>query len=112
MIKKQKLQKLSIGTLEGYKLIDYSTILYLQANGGYTTLFLTDRSQIVISKSLGVFEKELSNELFLRIHNSFLVNLNKIKEYKKADGGHIVLTNNKSLPVSRSRKPTLLKLFI
>lgn len=109
--KKQKLQKISVGTSEGYTLIDYDTILYLKADNNYTTFYLSDNTKIIASKNLGYFEQKLLKEPFIRIHHSFLVNLTKIKKYIKSDGGYVLLTNKKSIPVSRSRKDALLRIF-
>ena len=109
---KKKLKKLSISTTEGYTLLDYDTILYLKADNNYTTLYLTNGSKIVATKNLGYFERKLEQELFIRIHHSFVVNLNKVSRYTKSRGAHIVLENNISLPVSRSYKDTVLAFFI
>ena len=112
IIKKQKLNKLSIPIFSGYLLIDYDAILYLEANNTYTTFHLTDDSMLTASKNLGYFEEKLIKEPFIRTHHSFIVNLTKIKEFKNiGDRGEVILTNEKSIPVSRSRKDALLKLL-
>ncbi len=109
LFKKQKLQKLAVATFTGYLLIEYSTILYLKANNTYTTFYLTDNTKIVASKNLGYFEEKLTEKLFFRTHHSFIVNLTQIKEFiNTGDRGEVVLTNDKSILVSRSRKKVLL----
>lgn len=108
---KNKLQKLSISTSDGFQLIDFDSILYLKADNNYTTFFLTDGSKIVATKNLGYFEQKLSLEPFLRIHHSFIVNLTKVTKYSKSSVGQIILNNNKSLPVSRNRKESVLLFF-
>ncbi len=111
-IKKQKLNKLSVPIFSGYLLIDYESILYLEAKNTYTTFHLSDNSNFTSSKNLGLFERKLFDESFLRIHNSFIVNLAKVKEFKNiGDRGEIVLLDNHTIPVSRSRKEALLQLL-
>ena len=45
---------------------------------------------------------------FLRVHNSYLVNLNEIDKYVKGEGGYLVMTDGSSIDVSRSKKDILL----
>ena len=47
---------------------------------------------------------------FFRIHNSFIVNLNKIKEFYKTDG-YVITENNHKIPVSRQKKSEFLDQF-
>jgi two-component system LytT family response regulator len=111
-IKKQKLDKLSVPIITGYLLIDCETILYLEAKNTYTTFHLTDNTEFIATKNLGKFEKQLFDKPFLRTHNSFIVNLSKVKELKNVGNkGEIILINNHSIPISRRRKDVVLKLF-
>ena len=48
---------------------------------------------------------------FFRVHNSFLVNLQYAIRYVKGEGGYLVLNNDMTVPVSRSKKEELLKLI-
>ncbi len=52
-------------------------------------------------------EEKLQDLYFFRIHNSYLINLNKVKEFHKSED-FVVLTNNVKLPVSRAKKSTFL----
>jgi two-component system LytT family response regulator len=53
----------------------------------------------------------MHNAVFFRIHNSYVVNINYIKEYIKNDGQYVVLENGTNIPVARSKKNTLLQLL-
>jgi two-component system LytT family response regulator len=48
---------------------------------------------------------------FLRVHHSYLVNLNEVKRYIRGEGGYLVMSDDSTVNVSRSRKDTLLKYF-
>ena len=48
---------------------------------------------------------------FLRVHHSYIVNLNEVSKYVRGDGGYLVMTDGATVNVSRSRKEALLKYF-
>ena len=52
IVKKQKLNKLSIPTIEGFELIDTVDIIYLEAKVNYTNIFLSNKTKIISSKNL------------------------------------------------------------
>ena len=45
---------------------------------------------------------------FIRVHNSYLVNLNEVTKYIRGEGGYLIMSNNSTVNVSRSRKEMLL----
>ena len=45
---------------------------------------------------------------FLRVHNSYLINLNEIDKYVKGEGGYLVMSDGSTIDVSRSKKEMLL----
>jgi hypothetical protein len=47
--------------------------------------------------------------LFLRVHHSFLVNLNEVNKYVKGEGGYLIMSDDSTVDVSRSKKEMLLK---
>jgi two-component system LytT family response regulator len=67
-----------------------------------------DNEVMVISKNIGVVEQMLQGAGFFRCHKSFIINLSKVVEYSRKDGGHILLTNEAEVPVSKERKKDLL----
>lgn len=111
VIKHQKFQKMCIPTFEGFELIFISEIMYLQADGAYTHFYMTNNAKITATKNLGFYEEELRDEPFLRIHQSFIVNINKVKQYLKADNGYVIMSTGKPIKVSRSKKDELMDFF-
>ncbi len=68
-------------TDKGYLVpVPYSEIVYLQADGLYTKVFTKAKSYLVrdILKS---FEEKLPSEQFLRVHKSFLVNIDFVESF-------------------------------
>lgn len=85
-------------------------ILYAESDGNYTTIFLTDGQKIVLTKKLKEVNALLPGDSFFRIHNSYIVNLDKIKEFLKTDG-YVVLSSQHKIPVSRQKKSDFLDLL-
>jgi two-component system LytT family response regulator len=96
--------KLVLPTSEGLIFINFKDILYCEASSNYTIFHMRDSKKYVVSKTLKEYEDLLVNYNFFRIHNSFLINLREIVKYVKGDGGYVVLSNDKSLDVSKRKK--------
>lgn len=83
--------------------LDPSEIMYCESDGNYTTIFLANGQKLVLTQILKLIEEKLPSELFFRVHNSFIVNLSKVREFQKNDA-LLILENSKSIPVSRTKK--------
>ena len=71
-------------------------------------MFTYTGKEILISKTLKfVSEELLTQEVFVRIHKSYLVNLNYITSYSRQDH-NITLINGDIIPVSYRKNETLL----
>ena len=104
----KEFNKLAIPTLDGYELVKISNILYCQAQDNYCNMFTYTGKEILISKTLKfVSEELLTQEVFVRIHKSYLVNLNYITSYSRQDH-NITLINGDIIPVSYRKSETLL----
>jgi two-component system LytT family response regulator len=101
-------QKIALPQREGYEFIDISWIIYCEAEGAYTKLFIQDRKPMLVSKSLGDVEELLPPEIFQRIHHSILVNVSCISQFLRTDGGYVVLSNGEKLSVSKAKKEMLM----
>jgi two-component system LytT family response regulator len=62
----------------------------------------------MVSRTLKDVENSLPHPPFLRIHHSFVVNINHIKEYIRGEGGEVLLSNGDQIRVSRNKKDELL----
>lgn len=102
--------KITIPQQDGFEVLEISDILYCQADDNYTKIFLI-QGQKLVSKTLKHFEDSLKEYGFVRVHKSYLVNINVVVRYKKGKGGSIVLSSGKELMVSSSKKGILLDYF-
>jgi two-component system LytT family response regulator len=109
--RKNIIRKIALPTFEGLVFVEVDQIIYCQSDNNYTKIFLKEGKDLFISKTLKELEELLGNYHFYRVHNSFVVNLNEIKNYVKADGGYLVMSNEGKVRVSRSKKESLLSLF-
>lgn len=84
------------------QIVNIEDILYCQSDKGYTTFYLKDGDTILVSKILKEYERLLPRDLFVRCHQSYLVNLNYIKRYYRE--GEIEMTNGNRVYVSERKK--------
>lgn len=86
-------------------------IIRCQSDNNSTLFYLNEGKKIFVTKTLKYFTNILSDEGFVRTHQSHLVNVNYIKEFIKSDGGYIVLKNGDSIPVSVRKKSEVIQLL-
>ncbi len=102
--------RLAIPDSNGFTLIGAEDLVYIEAEGAYTELFLTTGKKMTTSRKLKYFEEKLATKTnFFRIHRSYLVNINHIKKFSRGEGGTVELSNGTTLPVSREKSAFLLE---
>jgi two-component system LytT family response regulator len=110
--KGNELSRIAVPTADGFELVHVEQILRCEADDTYTYFFLKDKSKITACRSLKEVESQLQQyPFFLRIHHSFIVNLNEVTKYIRGDGGYVIMSDGSSVSVSRSRKEALIKRF-
>ncbi len=103
--------RIGIGMTDKIVFVNIADILYCEATGSYATVYLQNGEKMLASKLLGEFESQLKDYRFYRIHHSFLINLNRVKEFQRYDGGYVVMQNNKQLEVSQRKRKDFLKVI-
>lgn len=107
--KHQKAEKIALNTADKIHIISISDILRCQSENNYTIFFLSNKRQILVTKTLKEFEEILKENGFFRPHQSHLVNLDRVQEFIKSDGGWIKMQDGSEVPVSSRKKEMLLK---
>ena len=107
--KKNSFNRIAIPTIEGLHFIKVEDIIYLEASSNYTHIFTTEKKKYIASHTLKDFEDMLPPEIFLRIHNSYIINKNFTEKYIRGEGGELVMIDGKHIPVSREHKKELLE---
>lgn len=102
-------KKIMVPTNSGFELLDVADIIRCESHINYTNIFLKNKKEILVAKTLKEFEEMLSEYHFFRIHNSHLVNLSSVKSYHKGKGGSVILSDGTELEVSTRRKDDFLR---
>lgn len=103
-------KKITLSTDGKLVFLESNEVLYAESDGNYSTIYLVDGQKIVLTKKLKEVNELLPRDSFYRIHNSYIINLNKIKEFLKTDG-YVVLQSNHKIPVSRQKKSDFLDMI-
>lgn len=91
--------------------IRHADILYVEASGSYSTLYLLSGKRITVSKNLKRVEEMLSDSLFCRVHNSFLVRLAAVQSYSHRSGT-LILPDGKQVPIAVRKKEEVRKRLV
>ena len=106
------LNKIAVPTSEGFELIPADEVIYFEASDNYTHLFRKNKSKVVARRTLKEMEEQLQDfSFFIRVHHSYLVNLNEVTKYVRGEGGYLVMNDGSTVNESRSRKEALMKFF-
>ena len=104
--------KIAVPTAEGYELIPTNELVNFEASNNYTHINLKNKTRITACRSLKEMEEQLNSfGNFIRVHNSYIVNLNEVSKYIRGEGGYLVMSDGSTITVSKSRKEKLLKKF-
>ena len=101
--------KLPLPTQEGFVFVNFEDIVRAEADRSYCIFSVINHPKIMVSKPLGYFEDRLVNRNFIRVHSSHIINLEQVSEYVRGEGGHVVMTDQEIVPISRQRKDDFLK---
>jgi two-component system LytT family response regulator len=86
-------------------------VRYIKSDYGGSKVYTRDGNVFETYKNLKDLEGILSSEIFFRIHNSYVVNINYIKHLTEEVNTIAVLEDGVRIIVSRRRKQELLKRF-
>lgn len=78
--------------------ISYIDIQYIQSWGNYLKFFLKDQDIKIVRKTIKAVESELPASQFLRIHKSYIVNINHIASME----GNQIKLEDQRLPIGKS----------
>lgn len=86
-----------------YIKLNFSEILYLENIGDYVKITTDNQTHIVLA-TMKYLEEKLGHP-FIRVHRSFIVNINKIVDIEEST----LVIGKKMIPISRANKTELLK---
>jgi two-component system, LytTR family, response regulator len=94
---------IALPTLRGAELILTDEVNYVCSDGRNCIFHLEDKTEKIITIQVGKIEEVLVGSSFLRIHQQYIVNINKIKEIYTGSKA-VILISGEKLPISRSYK--------
>ena len=103
--------KIALPYQNGVTFVDLKDVIYCESDDNYTKFYLTDGQHYLVMKAMREIQDLLEDRDFLRVHRQFLINLNHIKKFVKGEGNYVVMTNQQSIPVSRTQKDRLMERF-
>jgi two-component system LytT family response regulator len=107
--KDSSFSKIAIPTIEGFELVHIENVIYCEADDNYTHLYIKNKKKITACRNLKEIEEQMNDfRFFIRVHHSYLVNLNEVTKYIRGEGGYLIMSDNSTVNVSRSRKEMLL----
>ena len=109
-----KINKISVWKGDRVILIDVNDIVYIMADGR-NTLIKTISGEFPSNQNLCDFERKLCTNKFLRIHRSYIINLEQVKEILPWFNNTYAIKMNKyekdEIPISRKHIKTIRDIF-
>jgi two-component system LytT family response regulator len=102
-----KVKRVILKTADTVYAVYENDIIYCRSDGNYTTFYTQQMEKIVVSKSIKKIEEILSEDMFIRCHQSYIVNKKHVLKYNK--NGVLVVNLDFKVPVSSRRKDYALK---
>lgn len=100
-------ERLFVKHHETYIAIDLSKVLYAEAYDNYTYLY-TESEQYLLTQTLKSVEEKLREQGFLRIHKSYVVQLNKITTIQEG----FITVSTKKIPIGKVYKKDLMSTLL
>lgn len=102
-VKNNQNGKIAVLVDERIILLPDADIVYLESSEGKCTIETMDQ-KYKVSEALVVLEKKLTNTKFLRVHRSFIVNIDHIVEIEPWFNStyNLIMKNSSKVPVSRT----------
>jgi two-component system LytT family response regulator len=96
--------------IKGFEILKITELIMCKADGYCTIFYLTGNKRVISSKNLKHYEELLTEYNFIRVHHSYLVNLNHVSGYTKQ--GEIILTEDHKAFLGDAYKNYFNKLYI
>lgn len=97
-------ERLAVQCLDKIHLLDVKDIVRCESDSNYTHIKMITGNRITVAMTLKSIESKLSQTKFIRVHQSHLVNKNKIVEITRGEHFELVLVNGERIPISHRKK--------
>lgn len=107
----KKRSKIALPTTYGLEFIEIGEIIRCQSESNYTHFFLKSGEKFLICRTLKEVESLLTNNGFVRVHQSHLINPIFLKKFLRNDGGYVVMEDGEKISVSKNNKDKIIDIF-
>lgn len=90
-------------------LVAWKDISHLEAISNYTMFYFNNGKKLLVSRTMKDFLAKLDDELFVRVHKSFAINLNYLIQFDVKEEMFVQLKDGKKISVSRRKKKDFLE---
>ncbi len=104
-------RKLRLPVREGFEIIELDQLMYCEADGNYTHFYLKDKKKLTICKTLKYYTQLLDAYRFVRVNKSNLLNISYVNEFRRSDGGLVILPNGKKMSISPKYRDAFMNEF-
>lgn len=100
-------QSIFIKEKERFRKIDFQTILFVEALGSYCCVHLDSGHNMTLSFTLAEITPKLQSGAFLRVHRSYIVNIDRIDAFI----GNTLCIGQHRIPVSKQHRSEVMRKF-
>lgn len=100
-------KRIALKSVEYIEIVAIEDIMFCKSDKGYTSFYLNNEREIVVSKGLKDYENLLTPFGFLRCHQSYLVNFRYVKKYYRE--GYLQMENKAHILVSSRKKEEVMR---
>jgi len=103
--------RISLHTSENIVVTKIKDIIRCEADSNNTRFVLDGQKPVFVTKTLKHYERMLTAHGFVRVHQSHLVNFERVVEFKKIDSGYLRLTNGDEVPVASRKRAEVVEML-
>jgi two-component system, LytTR family, response regulator len=103
--------RVRVPTKAGVDLVPSEKVMYIEGHSNKAVITFSNGHQVKVICSLKEYEENLClpETKFIRVHNSFIINLDHVTKYTKDDGSYTILMAKKNIPISKQKKEEFLR---
>lgn len=111
--KERSASKIMLPTRDEVSYVTANELMYLEAQSNNCRVKLLNNSHITTNLTLKQYESKLCSEgtSFIRIHHSYIVNIEFAIRFNRDQGGVLIMSDGKSIPVSKQKKEQLFEML-
>lgn len=106
------IKKILLPVANGFEIISPESINFLKAEGSYTVIYFIDKKTLMASKNLKYFEQMLTGPSFIRVHRSYLANLDKARKILNEGGTELLFENGARVPIALERVEKIMAVLL